>query len=121
MNLPDADSDEPIPQDERDKRMPWDRVTLCQPDDWHADVLRVIREVQDDTRRKILRQFRDDRPDDYRFIVDYVSRLGGEVRFRRGILTPISKRGAGFTQQERNRAKAIIDRLRSIEALKTVL
>lgn len=115
LDLPDADPDDAAPADERDKVMPWDRVDLSRPNDLDDAVRRFLQNGQDDLRRRILSEFRDERPDDYDFIVNYVSRLGLTVRFRRGYIVPVSKRGAGFTQADRNRAKAIIDRLRRIE------
>ena len=102
---------------ERDKTQPWDR--LDQSDLFRASlderIWTFLRDGQDGLRRGVLNKFRQDAPDDYDFIVKYVSRLGVEVVFRKGRIVPLSKRGTKFTRQERNRAKAILDRLRQSE------
>lgn len=117
LNLPDADSEDPAPLDERDSLLPWDKVDQSDKSRSNLDeqVWAFLRDGQDDLRRSILVQFRQEHPDDYDFIVRYVSRLGVDVVFRWGMICPLSKRGAKFTQQERNRAKAILDRLRRTE------
>ena len=117
LNLPDADSEDPAPSDERDGLLPWDKVDPSDRSRSNLDeqVWTFLRDGQDGLRRSILDDFRRDAPDDYDFIVRYVSRLGVEVVFRRGMIRPLSKRGARPTQQERNRAKVILDRLRRTE------
>jgi hypothetical protein len=117
LNLPDADSEDPAPPEERDGLFPWDKVDPSDRSRSNLDeqVWAFLRDGQDDLRRNILNEFRRDAPDDYDFIVEYVSRLRVDVVFRRGRVVPLSKRGARLTQQERNRAKAILDRLRRTE------
>jgi hypothetical protein len=116
--LKDADSGDPDLTAygiERDKTLPWDKVDLSKPNDLDDEVRRFLQNGQDDLRRRILAQFREENPEDYEFIVSYVARLGGKVVFRLGRIKPLSERGARFTPQERSRAKGILDKLRRIE------
>ena len=118
LNLKDADSGDPDLTAygiERDKTLPWDKVDLSKPNDLDDEVRRFLQNGQDDLRRRILAQFREENPEDYEFIVSYVARLGGKVVFRLGRIKPLSERGARFTPQERSRAKGILDKLRRIE------
>lgn len=66
---------------------------------WSADVEQFLRQLKDDIRRTILNRLREERPDDYEFLVTYI-----EHRWK-----------GRFTRQERDRAKTIIDRLRRQE------
>lgn len=76
-----------------------------------------IDEEQDRLRRVLLQQFRTDQPEDYAFLIGYVARVGrGQVRFRKGRLVSVSRRGAHFTVEERKRAHDIILRLRRLES-----
>jgi hypothetical protein len=115
----DATGSESSPEDEQCDPTPhWDKPsdgTDGQTTPERERIRRLLADQQDEHRRQILRQFQDERPDDFAFIKSYVSRIGTDVRFRRGSIVPISKRGAGFTPAERKRAFQIISRLRRLE------
>jgi hypothetical protein len=72
--------------------------------------------AQDAVRRVIINQFKQESPDDYCFIVDYLSRVEREPRFRGGRIVLVSKRGSKTTPAERKRAHDILLRLKQWES-----
>jgi hypothetical protein len=87
---------------------PWDQ------DKFDSEITRYLHNKQEDRRKDILRQFREEHSDDYEFIVNYVDRQT-KVRFRRGRIVPVMMRGARISQADRNRARTIIDKLRRMD------
>ena len=70
---------------------------------------------QDAIRLAILNQFRKDQPEDYAFVVAYLTRVEREPRFRGGRIISVSKRGAKATPDERKRAHNILSGLQKWE------
>jgi ketosteroid isomerase-like protein len=72
--------------------------------------------TQDAVRLAILNQFKQESPDDYAFIVDYLIRDERVPRFRNGHIISIAARGAKVTPEEQKRARGILSNLRKQEA-----
>jgi hypothetical protein len=95
-DLPSADPEDP----ESEKLAPWDNQPVTRRAGSDPAVCALIDELQEDIRRQIIRQFEKERPEDYKFLVEYIG----------------SKSKTRHTSQDRRRAKTIIDRLRRIES-----
>jgi hypothetical protein len=97
-----------LPQDRVDETgdstttAPWDEIDSS--DYYRAnfadDVRRALISAKHDQQRGVLLQLRDERPDDYEFLISYLA----------------GRRKGRFTRQERNRAGSIIERLRRAAA-----
>jgi hypothetical protein len=96
LTLPAADSEDP----ESEPLAPWDNQPVTRRAGSDPAVYALIDELQEDIRRQIIAQFAKERPEDYKFLVEYIG----------------SKGKTRHTAQERRRAKTIIDRLRRIES-----
>ncbi len=98
LDLPDQDPDDPAPEDERDKQMPWDRVDRSDyyRNDFGDDVRRLLRDVRVSQQEKVVKQWADENPEDFRFIVNYFAN---------------SRRGR-FSKRDQNRARDIYAKLR---------
>lgn len=105
LNLHESDDpDDPEDTQELDGPAPWDG------DKFDSAITRILCEMQEDRRKDLLRQFREEHPEDYEFIVNYVDRT--KVKFRKGRIVPVMTRGARISQADRNRAKDILAKLR---------
>jgi hypothetical protein len=94
MDLPD-DTDAGVPVE------PWESPADRVSNDFDRIVWRLIREVEDDNRKRVLLDFWDTSPGDVAFLFGYIARLRHRKR-------PAS-------QRERDRAAGIIKKLRRME------
>jgi hypothetical protein len=95
-----VERDDEADEDDDALPAPWDAIDESDRyRSWSAEVEQFLRDYREDIRRTILNKLRDERPDDYAFLVDYIER----------------RWGSRFTRQQRDRAKSIIDRLRRQE------
>ena len=105
--------------------LPWDdeirkrRVSNGKETPEYETINVLLADEQDRHRRRILLQFKRERPEDFEFIIAYVARVGYEVRFRYGTIKAIANHDSSspITSDERKRAFSIISRLRRLEKL----